>query len=151
MVRDARSHEIVSSGPFSTLKIRVVVLDGKFCGDGQEWTKDEFIKAMMPQRKDKRPLLIGALEFSLSNGVSETIKAQFTDNSSWSLDGFRLAAMVSDDISLHERVLEAISGAFKVKDCRVKRKYSLFNFLPSKFIKIEIAKIRRKEVAGYHH
>lgn len=119
VIRDARSNEIVSSGPFSTLKIRIVALNGNFCGDGREWTKDAFIQAIIPQRKDKRPLLIGALEYSLSNGVSQPIDAKFTDNSSWSVDGFRLAAMVSDDISLHVRVLEAISEAFRVKDCRV--------------------------------
>ena len=127
VIRDINSNEIISCGPFSSLKIRIVALDGEFGADGRGWTKDEFLQNIKSERKDKKPLLTGALNISLSNGVGHILDAKFTDNSSWTKNGFRLGAMVCEDGSLDERVREAISETFKVKDCRVECKFSLFS------------------------
>ncbi|KAI3448519.1 hypothetical protein Pfo_005184 [Paulownia fortunei] len=116
---DSSSKEIITSGPLSSLKVTIVVLDGDFGQDDREdWTTEEFDRKIVKNREGKRPLVIGELIVTLQNGVGYIGEVSFTDNSSWIRSGkFRLGAKVhtsSDDRSIRE----AMSNAFKVKDQR---------------------------------
>ncbi|CAI9768924.1 unnamed protein product [Fraxinus pennsylvanica] len=113
---DARSNSIITSGPLSSLKVDVVVLDGDFSPDDQNnWTQREFESKIVPNREGKRPLLTGELTVHLKEGVGYIGEANFTDNSSWIRSGrFRLGVKVNANSTIRE----GISEAFKVKDHR---------------------------------
>ncbi|XP_051142722.1 calmodulin-binding protein 60 B-like isoform X2 [Andrographis paniculata] len=116
---DPISKDIVTSGPHSSVKVAVVVLDGDFCPDDlEDWSKEEFDSKIVRNREGKRPLVSGELTVQLQNGVGYIGQLSFTDNSSWSRSGkFRLGAKVyahADETNIRE----AISCSFKVKDHR---------------------------------
>ncbi|KAL2231277.1 UNVERIFIED_CONTAM: Calmodulin-binding protein 60 C [Sesamum indicum] len=116
---DSSSQQIITSGPLSSAKVNIVVLDGDFGPDDQEgWTKKEFNHRIVKNREGKRPLVAGELVVPLKDGVGYIGEISFTDNSSWIRSGkFRLGAQVhasSDEL----RIREAISNSFKVKDHR---------------------------------
>ncbi|XP_072983502.1 protein SAR DEFICIENT 1-like isoform X2 [Typha latifolia] len=117
---DTDGNQIVSSGPLSSVRIEIAVLDGDFGTDGQmDWTEKEFNDNIVREREGKRPLLTGDLVVTLSNGVGYIYDAAFTDNSSWiRCRKFRLGAKISRSTSTDGRVHEAISEAFWVKDHR---------------------------------
>lgn len=133
---DSKSKEIITCGPLSSVKIEIVVLDGDFiAGERDDWTDKDFNACRIREREGKRPLVTGDLIITLRNGVADVDNICFTDNSSW-IRGrkFRLGGRVQT-ISTGERVREAKSDAFVVKDHRGECKFlyptsnfSLFHF-----------------------
>ncbi|XP_065019643.1 calmodulin-binding protein 60 B-like [Musa acuminata AAA Group] len=119
VIVDSDSREIITCGPLSSIKVEILVLDGDFGIDGQEeWTEKEFGDSIVREREGKRPLLSGELMITLIKGVGCLGDANFTDNSSWTRSRrFRLGARVSQSRCI-DRVQEAVSGAFLVKDHR---------------------------------
>lgn len=113
---DPSTQEIVSSGPYSSMRVSVVVLQGGFASD--EWSPEEFESKVVQNREGKRPLLNGEMVVTLKNGVGYIGNLSFTDNSRWDRSGkFRLGVRKSsgfDEMS----VREGVSNAFKVKDHR---------------------------------
>ncbi|XP_024962454.1 calmodulin-binding protein 60 B-like [Cynara cardunculus var. scolymus] len=116
---DANFNKIVSSGPFSSLKVVIVPLDGDFSADDHEdWSQADFDAKVINARDGKRPLLTGDLVLTLKEGVAELGDVVFTDNSSWRRSRkFRLGAK-AQNASAGVRIREARSEAFIVKDQR---------------------------------
>ncbi|XP_010259392.1 PREDICTED: calmodulin-binding protein 60 D-like isoform X2 [Nelumbo nucifera] len=120
VIIDASTKSIIKSGPLSSIKIEILVLDGDFDTDEQEeWTEKEFNKSVICEREGKRPLVAGDLVITLRNGVGHLGEIFFTDNSSWIRSRkFRLGARAVRSTCGEERIREARSGAFIVKDHR---------------------------------
>lgn len=115
VLRDARSRKIINSGPESSAKVTLCVLDGDFNKDDRDdWSRQEFDNRTVQQREGKRPLVTGNLVLTLKEGVGDVEDISFTDNSSWTRSGkFRLGAITSGG-----SIREGISSVFKVKDHR---------------------------------
>ncbi|KAF7142307.1 hypothetical protein RHSIM_Rhsim05G0133700 [Rhododendron simsii] len=120
VIRDSLSGEVISSGPLSSLRIEIVVLNGDFGADYQEdWTEKEFNENLVREREGKRPLVTGELVITLRDGVGYVGDVSFTDNSSWIRSRkFRLGARPVQSKSPEVRIREARSEAFVVKDHR---------------------------------
>ncbi|KAF7143894.1 hypothetical protein RHSIM_Rhsim05G0023500 [Rhododendron simsii] len=120
VILDSVSGEVISSGPLSSLRIEIVVLNGDFGADYQEdWTEKEFNANLVRERGGKRPLVTGELVITLRDGVGYVGDASFTDNSSWIRSRkFRLGARPVQSKSPEVRIREARSEAFVVKDPR---------------------------------
>lgn len=120
VILDSVSKQVISSGPFSSLKVQIVVLDGDFGADDKEdWTEDEFNANLVREREGKRPLVTGDLMITLRDGVGSVGDVSFTDNSSWIRSRkFRLGARPVQSTSTEVRIREARSKAFVVKDHR---------------------------------
>ncbi|MQM15225.1 hypothetical protein Taro_048167 [Colocasia esculenta] len=120
VIEDSSSGMIITYGPLSSVRIEIVVLDGDFCVDEQEdWTEKEFSDNVVREREGKRPLLTGDLVLTLRGGVGTFGAVTFTDNSSWIRSRkFKLGARILPNNCSEERIQEAISGAFFVKDHR---------------------------------
>lgn len=115
---DPISRKIVTTGPLSSSKVNIVVLDGDFALDKSSGSN--FDGKALRNREGKRPLLTGEqLVILLQKGVGYIREVSFTDNSKWTRSGkFRLGLKIctnSDDQAL---VRHGISNAFKVKDHR---------------------------------
>ncbi|KAI5658610.1 hypothetical protein M9H77_27403 [Catharanthus roseus] len=119
ILRDSSSRNIITSGPLSSSKVNIVVLDGDFNIDEREdWGEAEFNYKRVREREGRRPLVTGILSVALREGVGYADDITFTDNSSWVRCGkFRLGAEMQN-ITSEGSVREAISNAFKVKDHR---------------------------------
>ncbi|CAK9139889.1 unnamed protein product [Ilex paraguariensis] len=119
VILDACSQNTITSGPLSSIKIQLVVLDGDFDSDDQEdWTEKAFNAKIVKERQGKRPLVTGDLLITLRDGVGYIGDISFTDNSSWIRSRrFRLGAKVQN-ICTEIRIREAVSEAFVVKDHR---------------------------------
>ncbi|XP_035833300.1 protein SAR DEFICIENT 1 isoform X2 [Helianthus annuus] len=117
---DMNSKKIVSSGPFSSLKVNIVPLDGDFCADDeQDWAESDFDAKVICERDGRRPLITGDLVVTLENGVGDLGDFCFTDNSSWRRSRkFMIGAKVKKDTCVGARIREAKSQAFVVKDHR---------------------------------
>ncbi|XP_042502880.1 calmodulin-binding protein 60 A-like isoform X2 [Macadamia integrifolia] len=117
---DTISGEIVNSGPESSAKVEIVVLEGDFGGDELEyWTTEEFSNNIVREREGKRPLLAGNAFLNLSEGTGVVGDLVFTDNSSWTRSRkFRLGARVIDSNCDGIRIKEAKTEYFIVKDHR---------------------------------
>ncbi|KAF5739998.1 hypothetical protein HS088_TW11G00061 [Tripterygium wilfordii] len=117
---DAATRAIVTSGPLSSKRIEIVVLDGDFGSDEkEEWTEKEFNVNVVREREGKRPLVTGELSISLKNGVGDIGDVSFTDNSSWiRCRKFRLGVKVAQKTSNEVRIREGRSKPFMVKDHR---------------------------------
>ncbi|KAL6560573.1 hypothetical protein OROGR_004132 [Orobanche gracilis] len=117
---DSISKEIITSGPLSSLKVTIVVLDGDFGHDDlEDWTPEEFDRKLVKNREGKRPLVTGELTVVLQNGVGNIGEISFTDNSSWIRSGkFRLGAKIHNKPAEVSGIKEAMSNAFKIKDHR---------------------------------
>ncbi|KAM0013952.1 putative CALMODULIN-BINDING PROTEIN60 [Helianthus debilis subsp. tardiflorus] len=117
---DVNSNKVVSSGPFSSLKVEIVALDGDFSADDEEdWPEKDFDAKLIPARDGRRPLITGELLVTLQNGVADLGELCFTDNSSWRRSRkFRIGARVKKDTCTGSRIREAKSQAFIVKDHR---------------------------------
>ncbi|KAK1374032.1 Calmodulin-binding protein 60 B [Heracleum sosnowskyi] len=115
---DPNSNKRITSGPMSSIKIQIVVLNGDFvAGDKENWTKKDFDASVIREREGKRPLVTGDLTLTLRNGVAELGHICFTDNSSWIRSRkFRLGARMQGMPDV--RVKEAKSEPFIVKDHR---------------------------------
>lgn len=117
---DATTGLVVTSGPESSVKLDVVVLEGDFNNEDDEgWTQEEFESHVVKEREGKRPLLTGELQVALKEGVGTLGELTFTDNSSWIRSRkFRLGLKVSSGYGEGIRVREAKTDAFTVKDHR---------------------------------
>ncbi|KAK0600870.1 hypothetical protein LWI29_019052 [Acer saccharum] len=119
LIDTADSEAPVTSGPLSSLKIQILVLDGDFDFDFEnqkKWT-EKFNSKVKDKRKGKRPLVTGKLDITLRDGVGIINDIKITDNSSWTRCGeFRLGARVAQNIGGDVSIKEAISEAFAVKD-----------------------------------
>ncbi|XP_052200424.1 calmodulin-binding protein 60 B-like [Diospyros lotus] len=117
---DANSGHVVTSGPESSVKLDIVVLEGDFNNEDDEgWTQEEFESHVVKEREGKRPLLTGDLQVTLKEGVGTLGELSFTDNSSWIRSRkFRLGLKVASGFCEGIRVREAKTEAFTVKDHR---------------------------------
>ncbi|XP_077217606.1 calmodulin-binding protein 60 B-like [Tasmannia lanceolata] len=117
---DGNTGIVVTSGPESSAKLDIVVLEGDFNNeDGDDWTQEDFESQVVKEREGKRPLLTGDLQISLKEGVGTLGELTFTDNSSWIRSRkFRLGLKVASGFCEGIRVREAKTDAFTVKDHR---------------------------------
>ncbi|KAL5723574.1 hypothetical protein ACHQM5_006958 [Ranunculus cassubicifolius] len=116
---DAFTGEIVCTGPESSVKVEIVVLEGDFEGGDDDWSPEEFNSNIVRERGGKRPLLTGESILNLKEGTCMVGELFFTDNSSWTRSRkFRLGARVLGDNLDGIRVREAKTAAFMVKDHR---------------------------------
>ncbi|XVF54174.1 hypothetical protein PTKIN_Ptkin05aG0159300 [Pterospermum kingtungense] len=116
---DALTEQTITSGPESSSKVEIVVLEGDFDGDeGDNWTPEEFKNNIVREREGKKPLLTGDAFITLTEGIGLVGEISFTDNSSWTRSRrFRLGARVVET-SDGTRVKEAKTKSFIVKDHR---------------------------------
>ena len=114
MLIDANTGHVVTSGPESSAKLEVVVLEGDFSNeDNDDWTEEEFDSHVVKEREGKRPLLTGDLYVSLKEGVGTLGELTFTDNSSWIRSRkFRLGLKIASGFCDGIRVREAKTEAF---------------------------------------
>ncbi|KAF8400337.1 hypothetical protein HHK36_013634 [Tetracentron sinense] len=117
---DANTNHVITSGPESSVKLDVVVLEGDFNNEDDDgWTQEVFESHMVKEREGKRPLLTGDLQVSLKEGVGTLGELTFTDNSSWIRSRkFRLGLKVASGFCEGIRIREAKTDAFTVKDHR---------------------------------
>ncbi|XP_011001128.1 PREDICTED: uncharacterized protein LOC105108501 [Populus euphratica] len=117
---DGNTGRVVTSGPESSVKLDVIVLEGDFNNeDGDNWTQEEFESHVVKEREGKRPLLTGDLQVTLKEGVGTLGELTFTDNSSWIRSRkFRLGLKVASGWCVGNRLREAKTDAFTVKDHR---------------------------------
>lgn len=117
VLMDPSSKKTITTGPLSSMKIEIVVLNGDFVADEREtWTEEDFKRWIIRQREGKRPLVTGDLIITLKNGVADLDNICFTDNSCWiRCRKFRLGARLQGGSA---EVREAKSEAFVVKDYR---------------------------------
>ncbi|KAL2482842.1 Calmodulin-binding protein 60 B [Forsythia ovata] len=117
---DANTGHVVTSGPESSVKLDIVVLEGDFNNeDDKSWTQEEFEGHVVKEREGKRPLLTGDLQVTLKEGVGTLGDLTFTDNSSWIRSRkFRLGLKVALGYCEGIRIREAKTEAFSVKDHR---------------------------------
>ena len=138
VLEDTITGGIVTTGPASSAKLQVVVLDGDFGNDEDEWTAEDFENNVVKEREGKRPLLTGDLTVTLKEGVGTLGELAFTDNSSWIRSRkFRLGVRVIPGYLQGIHIQECRTEAFTVKDHRGERKssvVSLFCFSHRPFI-----------------
>ncbi|KAK4800878.1 hypothetical protein SAY86_021365 [Trapa natans] len=116
---DVFTGQIVSSGPESSARFEVVVLEGDFDGDeGENWTEEEFKNNIVREREGKKALLTGEAVLNLNDGIGFVGEISFTDNSSWTRSRrFRLGVRVLDHFE-GVRIKEAKTESFVVRDHR---------------------------------
>jgi hypothetical protein len=67
---DANTGHVVTSGPESSVKLDILVLEGDFNKEEEEgWTEEDFESHIVKEREGKRPLLTGDLQVTLKEGV----------------------------------------------------------------------------------
>ncbi|KAK8954133.1 hypothetical protein KSP39_PZI001647 [Platanthera zijinensis] len=117
---DANTGHVITSGPESSAKLDIVVLEGDFNNeDDEDSTGEEFENHVVKEREGKRPLLTGDLQVTLKEGVGTLGELTFTDNSSWIRSRkFRLGLKISSGYCDGIRVREGKTEAFTVKDHR---------------------------------
>ncbi|KAK1417180.1 hypothetical protein QVD17_26303 [Tagetes erecta] len=117
---DATTGNVVQTGPESSAKLTVVVLEGDFNEEVDEkWSVDQFESQEVKAREGKRPLLTGELQVTLIEGVGTLGDLTFTDNSSWIRSRkFRLGLKVTSGYCVGIRIQEAKTEPFAVKDHR---------------------------------
>lgn len=120
VIIDSISKRIVTTGPVSSIKVEILVLDGDFGSDSKEdWSEEDFNACVIRERDGKRPLVTGDLQITVKDGVGYIGEITFTDNSSWTRSRtFRLGAKVVSRSCEVEGIREARSEAFVVKDHR---------------------------------
>ncbi|KAI4299286.1 hypothetical protein L6164_032760 [Bauhinia variegata] len=117
---NANTGHVVTTGPESSVKLDVVVLEGDFNNeDDDNWSEEEFDSHVVKEREGKRPLLTGDLQVTLKEGVGTLGELTFTDNSSWIRSRkFRLGLKVASGCCEGMRIREAKTEPFTVKDHR---------------------------------
>lgn len=117
---DANTGQLVTTGPESSAKLDIVVLEGDFNDeDDADWTPEDFESHVVKEREGKRPLLTGDVQVTLKEGVGTLGELTFTDNSSWIRSRqFRLGLKVVAGYGEGVRIREAKTEAFTVKDHR---------------------------------
>lgn len=124
---DACTGKTVPSGIGSSATVEIVVLEGDFDSiEGDNWTVDEFNSNIVRERQGKKSLLLGNVRLKLEQGIGLVGDLSFTDNSSWTRSRkFRLGARVLDNCD-GDRVREAKSESFVVRDHRGECEFLLF-------------------------
>lgn len=124
---DALSGQVVTTGPESSAKVEIVVLEGDFDSDeGNNWTVEEFRDNIVREREGKKPLLNGDAILNLKDGIGLVGDISFTDNSSWTRSRkFRLGARLVDNFD-GIKVIEAKTESFVVRDHRGECKFHMF-------------------------
>lgn len=117
---DVNTNLVVTSGPESSTKLDILVLEGGFNNeDDDDWTEEEFESHVVKEREGKRPLLTGDLQVSLKEGVGTLGELTFTDNSSWIRSRkFRLGLKIASGFCDGIRIREGKTESFTVKDHR---------------------------------
>lgn len=112
-------NRIITEGPLSSIKVKVVVLHGEFNTDHKEhWKREYFHEKMISSRPGKPQLLSEDLYPRLEGGVANIYGVKFQDNSSFvPSKRFRLGVMAADD-SMSEKIQEGVSESFAVRDRR---------------------------------
>lgn len=145
---DMNTGDVVQTGPESSAKLNVVVLEGDFNEEeDDDWTKEHFESHEVKEREGKRPILTGDLLVTLKEGFGTLGDLTFTDNSSWIRSRkFRLGLKVSPGYCDGIRVREAKTEGFAVKDhrgeCEFSRRYFMFvrrngGFLVNDYVTID--------------
>lgn len=116
---DTLTGKIVNSGPESSSRVEIVVLEGDFDGDeGENWTPEEFKNNIVREREGKKPLLTGDVLLNLKEGICLVGEISFTDNSSWTRSRkFRLGVRAVDNFE-GTSIREAKTESFIVRDHR---------------------------------
>ncbi|XP_057463023.1 calmodulin-binding protein 60 B isoform X2 [Actinidia eriantha] len=105
---DANTGHVVTSGPESSAKLDVLVLEGDFSNeDGEDWTQEEFESHVVKEREGKRPLLTGELQVTLKEVYKKHYPPALNDEV-WRLE------KVGKDGSFHKRLNK--EGIFTVED-----------------------------------
>ncbi|VVB17720.1 unnamed protein product [Arabis nemorensis] len=114
---DPSTGQIVSSGPASSAKLEVFVVEGDFDSDSG-WTSEDIRNNIVREREGKKPLLSGNVFAVLNDGIGVMDEISFTDNSSWTRSRkFRLGVRVVDQYDF-VKIREAITESFVVRDHR---------------------------------
>ena len=115
---DALTGKVVSTGPESSAKVEIVVLEGDFEEESETWMPEEFKSNIVREREGKKPLLTGDVILYLKDGIGMVGEISYTDNSSWTRSRrFRLGARVVDNFD-GVRIREAKTESFIVRDHR---------------------------------
>ncbi|KAK7389033.1 hypothetical protein VNO78_23864 [Psophocarpus tetragonolobus] len=115
---DALTGKVVSTGPESSAKVEIVVLEGDFEEESDIWMSEEFKSNIVREREGKKPLLTGDVILYLKDGIGMVGEISYTDNSSWTRSRrFRLGARVADNFD-GVRIREAKTESFIVRDHR---------------------------------
>ncbi|KAL5183308.1 Calmodulin-binding protein 60 A [Glycine soja] len=115
---DALTGKVVSTGPESSAKVEIVVLEGDFEEESETWMPEEFKSNIVREREGKKPLLTGDVILYLKDGIGMVSEISYTDNSSWTRSRrFRLGARVVDNFD-GVRIREAKTESFIVRDHR---------------------------------
>lgn len=127
VIVDARTGEPLASPLQSPIRVEVVVLDGDFpAEDEQEWSSAEFQRNIVKQRTGRRPLITGDVNITMRDASAVISDLSFTDNSSWIRSRqFRIGARVVAGNHDGQRIKEATTAAFMVKDHRGEREHRL--------------------------
>lgn len=121
---DPSSGQIVTSGPASSAKLEIFVVEGYFDSDS-DWTAEDIRNNIVRERDGKKPLLSGNVFAVLNDGIGVMDEISFTDNSSWTRSRkFRLGVRMVDQFDF-VKIREAITESFVVRDHRGECKYCL--------------------------
>ncbi|KAL3740309.1 hypothetical protein ACJRO7_021565 [Eucalyptus globulus] len=117
---DANTGDVITSGPESSIKLDVVVLEGDFNKEDEDnWAQEDFEKYMVKEREGKGPLLTGNLLVTLKGGVGELGELMITDNSSRTRSKrFRIGLKVASGYGENTRIREGKTNAFRIKEHR---------------------------------
>ncbi|CAL5198292.1 unnamed protein product [Lathyrus oleraceus] len=115
---DALTGKVVCTGPESSAKVEIVVLEGDFEEESDIWMPEDFKNNIVREREGKKPLLTGEVILYLKDGICMMGEISYTDNSSWTRSRrFRLGARVVDNFD-GIRIREAKTDSFIVRDHR---------------------------------
>lgn len=130
---DPSTGQIVSSGPASSAKLEICVVEGDFECHHSGWSAEDFRNNIVKEREGKKPLLSGNVFAVLSDGVGVMDEVSLTDNSSWTRSRkFRLGVRMVDQFEF-VKVREAITESFVVRDHRGECKYLLLTYFFCKY------------------
>ncbi|AED97624.1 Calmodulin binding protein-like protein [Arabidopsis thaliana] len=114
---DPSTGQIFSSGPASSAKLEVFVVEGDF-NSVSDWTDEDIRNNIVREREGKKPLLNGNVFAVLNDGIGVMDEISFTDNSSWTRSRkFRLGVRIVDQFD-YVKIREAITESFVVRDHR---------------------------------
>ncbi|KAG0487499.1 hypothetical protein HPP92_009594 [Vanilla planifolia] len=104
----------------SSIKVELVVIKGDFpCEDREDWSTADFNRAIVEERRGRKPLLTGDTLLTLKDGAACIDDLKFTDNSSWIRSrNFRIGARLQPESQLGLSIREAVTNRFIVKDQR---------------------------------
>jgi Calmodulin binding protein-like len=113
--------------PPSPIKIELLPLDGDF-PSRDDWTGDEFERAILKERAGKRPLLTGDVSnINMRGGVAVIGDLQFTDNSSWIRNRhFRVGVRAAPGSYNQFIIKETMTERFIVRDHRGECEFLFF-------------------------